>query len=75
MTYSTIKMSAQVIIPKASTSKAIVFCDGMKGHCFLSDSFNRMMELQASLTLLSHPLLPSSPLTHLALVSLSNETL
>ena len=75
VTYSTIKMSVQVIIPKASTSKAIVFCDGMKGRCFLSDSFNRMMELQASPTLLLHPLLPSSPLIHLVLVSLSNETL
>ena len=35
-----------MIIPKAYTSKAIVFCDGVKGRCFLSDSFNRMMELQ-----------------------------
>ena len=61
MTYSTIKMSAQVIIPKASTSKAIVFCDGMKGRCFLSDSFNRMMELQVSPTLLPHPLNPRRP--------------
>ena len=39
-------IGSQVIIPKASSSKAIVFCDGVKGRCFLSDSFNRMMELQ-----------------------------
>ena len=35
-----------MIIPKADESNAIVFCDGVKGRCFLSDSFNRMMELQ-----------------------------
>ena len=64
---------SQVIIPRAYTSKAIVFCDGMKGRCFLSDSFNRMMELQAmpkpsipSLLLASLPL----PDTHLLLALL-----
>ena len=62
----TIDTSAQVIIPKASTSKAIVFCDGMKGRCFLSDSFNRMMELQAmrNPSTPTPTLLASSPLAH-----------
>ena len=41
-------ITAQVIIPKADESNAIVFCDGVKGRCFLSDSFNRMMKLQVT---------------------------
>ena len=57
-----ITTTAQVIIPKAYTSKAIVFCDGVKGRCFLSDSFNRMLELQVMGL--------SSPLAPVRLVSL-----
>ena len=37
---------AEVLIPIAESSNAIVVCDCLKGDCFLSSSFLRVMELQ-----------------------------
>ena len=42
--------SSQVIIPKANESNAIVITDGLKGGCLLSDSFNRVMTLQVTIS-------------------------
>ena len=38
----------EVLIPIAASANAIVFADCLKGDCFLSSSFNRVMALQAS---------------------------
>ena len=51
--------SSQVIITKAIASNAIVISDGLKGGCILSDSFNRVMALQVTLSVPFRYLVPS----------------
>ena len=40
------RFMAEVLIPIAESSNAIVVCDCLKGDCFLSSSFLRVMDLQ-----------------------------